>query len=263
MKIAVLFIFFLTNFAIADSSVLCDDQPNDLLNFSQDITARATDTLSVVTWNAHKYANSKYFSDLVEISADTDVIMIQEAMHSSQWQETFAKQIPFSFTFFESFCDSNNWATGVQTGARYKLEHEVNLVSPDREPITGTPKVTGISRFDVPGYGGVLIANIHGMNFNTGNKFERQIDQVVEYLAAAHERIIWAGDFNTWSASRRRYLDKKAKSIGLMQVIPVKDNRSQKLDHIYVRGFKIISGEILPNRTSDHQPIKAVLKFEN
>ncbi|OFZ31679.1 MAG: hypothetical protein A2622_03630 [Bdellovibrionales bacterium RIFCSPHIGHO2_01_FULL_40_29] len=264
MKISFIFslLIFSSQGQAADISELCLSEFENTLNFSHQITERPSRELTVISWNAHKYGDRNYFTDLKKLSADADVLMIQEAMHSTGWEKAFASHMPFSFTFFESFCDKDKQATGVQNGARYKLENNVNLVSPDTEPVSFTPKVSGVSRIDIPGEGSVLLINTHAMNFNTGKKFERQIDQVANYIASQNGRVIWAGDFNTWNASRKKYLDQKTQELGLIHVKPSDDDRSLILDHIYVRGFQVIRAEILDYKTSDHRPLRAMLKFQ-
>ena len=140
-----LFVFAIPGFA-ADVSELCFPNTENLISFDSQITPRpsASDEITLLSWNAHKYADSRYFPDLKKLSASVDLLMLQEVLHTSGWQDRFVESIPFAFTFFKSFCTNQNEATGVQTGARFNLQNNLNLVSPGREPITNTPKVSGI-----------------------------------------------------------------------------------------------------------------------
>ncbi len=249
----------------ADTSELCTDNKEIILQYEKQIKPLPNneDEFTLVTWNAHKFLDKNFFNDLKKLSQDADIILLQEAMHSSSWQSAFLKNFPFSFTFFKSFCTNNNQATGVQSAARFKLLNNINLVSPDKEPITNTPKVSGVSRVEIPGHGSVLIVNTHALNFNTGSSFEHHINQIAAYIETQPGPVIWAGDFNTWDSERQKYLDKKTKALALKNVIPVNDNRKEKLDHIFVRGFTVVIAEVLNQKSSDHRPLRTILKFEN
>ncbi len=252
----------------ADTSVLCQknsENSENIIHFDEQIVTRPNeaDEFTVLSWNAYKYSSKNYFPDLKKLAQISDVLMLQEVLHSTSWQSKFTQQLPFSFAFYKSFCTNDDQATGVQSGARFKLMNTINLVSPGREPITNTPKVSGISRIDIPGHGSVLMVNTHALNFNAGNSFEEHITQIANYIATQPGPVIWAGDFNTWNSSRQKFLDKKTKALGFINVNPINDDRRQILDHIYVRGFTVINAEVLKQTSSDHKPLIAVLKFKN
>ena len=247
----------------ANTSPLCQENAENVLNFDSQITMRPNESgeFTVLVWNVFKYKRENLFKDLKKLSETSDIMMIQEAMHTNEWQETFAQQMPFSFSFFKSFCTEKNQATGVKNAARFKLMNDVILVSPGREPILNSPKVSGVSRVDIPGHGSVLLVNIHAINFVSNSVFEDQITQVADYISTQPGPVIWAGDFNTWNPARQKFLDLKTKALQLVHVNPVNDNRKHTLDHIYVRGFDIVNAEVLRQTSSDHRPLMAVLKF--
>ncbi len=266
MKTFIMSLVFLVIAARADQSDLCGQTFNDSVQFANHVETRpASDpnTITLITWNAHKYADTKYFGDLNGLANSADILMVQEAMHSTDWQLAFASHFNFSFSFFKSFCTSSNFATGVQTAARFPLEDNRIIISTDTEPVSFTPKVTGLSRINVAGHGSVLLVNTHALNFNFGNLFEHQIDQIISYLATETGPVIWGGDFNTWSQGRKDYLQQKATSIGFSHVVIKNENRKLILDHIYVRGFTTVQAEVMPQASSDHQPLRAVLRFKN
>ena len=248
-----------------DTSELCTDNQENTLQYENQIKPRPNneDEFTVLSWNGHKFSDKNFFKDLKKLSEAADIMMLQEVMHSSDWQSAFSNNIPFSFTFFKSFCTNKDLATGVLSAARFKLLNNINLVSPDTEPITNTPKVSGVSRIEIPGHGSVLIVNTHALNFNSGNSFEHHINQIAAYIETQPGPVIWAGDFNTWNPKRQKYLIEKTKRLALKNVIPVNDDRKLKLDHIFVRGFTIINAEVLNQTSSDHRPLIAILKFEH
>lgn len=261
LTVKVLLVLFLSLPAAANESVLCGTGADNQISFSNQFQVRNSTEISLVTWNSHKLTHRKFMPDLFKLSQEVDVILIQEAMHNSDLQNTLSSEFDFSFSFSKSFCTSDKQATGVMSASRYPLQNNSTLVSPDREPITNTPKVSGYSTIDVPEIGIVHIINTHGLNFNTGSKFERQMNHLAEFISKLQGPVIWAGDFNTWSNVRQRHLDKRARELGLTQHIPETDNRNLKLDHVYTKGLELISIQILDNfKSSDHLPLKAIFK---
>ena len=245
----------------AAESSLCEKAAGNQISFSNLLQIRTTPEFSVITWNAHKLTDRNFMPDLIQLSHETDVILIQEAMHNSELQSILTTKFDFSFSFNKSFCTSDKQATGVMNASRYLLLNNSTLVSPDLEPVTNTPKVSGYSAVSVPEIGVVHIINTHGLNFDIGSKFDNQINKLAQFIQTLEGPVIWAGDFNTWSAGRLKHLDKKAKELGLSHLLPTTDNRSQKLDHVYIKGLEVIDVQILENiRSSDHLPMKAIFK---
>lgn len=130
---------------------------------------------------------------MVKLSQDADIFLIQESMHSSDWQKTFVTQFDFSFSFNKSFCTTEKQATGVMSASRYLLPNNLTLVSPDLEPVKNTPKVSAYSVIQVPEIGLIHIINTHGLNFNLGSKFDRQINKLAEFINQLKGPVIWAG----------------------------------------------------------------------
>lgn len=240
-----------------DVSYLCSSEKNQL-SFNTTILPLMKPTLTVLTWNAHKFADDQYFTDLQKLSQKSDLIFIQEAMHSSGWQKAFATNLPFDWSFYKSFC-LNDQATGVLTGSRYPLITPLTITSTGTEPILFTPKVSGLSFIQFQNKK-IMLINTHALNFNLGSDFEDQIDQIIEVISQTNLPIIWSGDFNTWSDSRRAYLFSQAMSQGLDPLIPKNDPRNLKLDHILVRGFLSLKTEVLNQfESSDHFPVMTEL----
>lgn len=256
-----LLIVSITQISSAQSSILCDRNSNqNFIRFSKGIAPLNHQTLQVLSWNVLKFERPNSFEDLVVLASTADITFIQESMHSSGLEKNFTEKISMDWTFFKSFC-KNNGASGVQTGTRFQQLDVEMRKSPAVEPIVKTPKVTGFSTVEIQGKK-VLLVNIHGLNANTGKDFEKHMDQAASVIAKFNGPVIWAGDFNTWSPTRTIYLINIAKKMGLQLLIPAVDNRKLKLDHILVRGFKMVSLEILDTyQSSDHFPVRAELEF--
>jgi endonuclease/exonuclease/phosphatase (EEP) superfamily protein YafD len=247
--------------AFANPSFLCEDNnDSDYARFSGDVVQRQSQIIEVLTWNVLKFKRENSFSDLIYLTAKSDIAFIQESVHSADLQTQFQSEISMDWTFFKSFCRDYG-SSGVQTGTRFPQIKVEAVKAPALEPVVNTPKVTGFSTIEIQGHK-VLLVNIHGLNANQGLDFERHIHQVYEIIKKFKGPVIWAGDFNTWNPIRTMYLKNKAKDLGMTLLKPEVDNRKMKLDHIIVRGFKVNSVFILETyESSDHWPVRAELEF--
>ncbi len=244
-----------------EASELCGQVFNDHISFSNQIQIRNVSEITLITWNAHKFEDKQFVTDLKKLSDTSDLMLIQEAMHSTNLQNSFANSFPFSFSFHKSFCTSDRKATGVMSAARFLLQNTLTLVSPGTEPFSFTPKVSAYSQMIVNNQI-VHVINTHALNFNTGSDFERQMDQVANFISQLSGPIIWAGDFNTWNPERKKYLEHLTQSLQLEHLNPEKDPRNLILDHIFVRGFTALKTEVLTQKSSDHLPLRTTLKFK-
>ncbi len=70
--------------------------------------------------------------------------------------------------------------------------------------------------------------------------------------------MIWAGDFNTWSRSRKKFLEDIAYELWLTWLQPNNDTRFLKLDHVLYRGIEPTYAEVITSIwSSDHYPVIA------
>jgi endonuclease/exonuclease/phosphatase (EEP) superfamily protein YafD len=83
-----------------------------------------------------------------------------------------------------------------------------------------------------------------------------------------NDSYIFAGDFNTWSKRRTRYLNWKLKErkftrVKFKNARYIKKFICHKLDHAYVRDVKVISAEVFNmKKASDHNPLSLKLVVE-
>lgn len=261
MKFTIFSLLLLTQISWANPSTLCEaDTTEKLVRFSKSVIPRQEKSIEVLTWNVLKFKRENSFSDLVSLTAKSDIAFVQEAIHSQDLQTQAAQSVSMDWTFFKSFCRDYG-ATGVQTGSRFPQLQAEAVLAPGLEPVVNTPKVTGFSTVEIEGVK-VLLINVHGMNANKGLDFEKHMDQIYEVAKQFTGPIIWAGDFNTWNPIRTSYLNAKAKALNMTMLKPEVDNRKLKLDHIIVRGFRAKSVTILENFiSSDHFPVRAELEL--
>ncbi len=258
---AAFFVLLMPITSFAAESVLCTQNSNlNQRSFSEVVQTRSDAEFILVDWNAHKLADSKFISDLALLGQSADLITLQEAMHSSEYEQLFIKNFSFDMSFFKSFCsEKKHEATGVMTLCRLPLENNLTLVSPGREPITNTPKVSGYSLIRIDGIGPVHVINTHALNFNFGGDFKRHIDSIAQLVEQLEGPVIWVGDFNTWNILRTNHLLKVTEKLGLKHLELAHDERTLKLDHVFVRGLTVKSAEVLKDfNSSDHKPIRVI-----
>jgi endonuclease/exonuclease/phosphatase (EEP) superfamily protein YafD len=74
---------------------------------------------------------------------------------------------------------------------------------------------------------------------------------------------VLAGDFNTWSEERHNVLNEIARRLGMTSVDLVPDGRrrtfGRHLDHLFVRGLRVLNAHAPEVKSSDHNPIFATL----
>lgn len=247
-----------------DISSLCYGPDRNQLSFAGASYPQPRDhgELSVITWNAHKFSDRQFLPDLRRLSETTDVILIQEAMHSSGWQKELISLTAFDFSFHKSFCMLSKRATGVINSSRFQLFNNLTLPSPGVEPLALTHKVSAYSQILVDGQV-IHIINTHALNFNIGGPFERQVYQIAKFISKLSGPVIWAGDFNTWNSIRYEYLMRITTALKLKHLLPEHDTRRLKLDHIFIRGLTPVATEVLKEDSSDHFPLKTVLKTDH
>jgi len=218
-------------------------------------------TLRVLSWNIHKSSHADLPADLARHAAENDVLLLQEAVHSAPVLEVLEHEGHFwqmvgAFAF-----------RGLQRGV---------LVATRTVPVTGRalrtyeplfplPKSAIVTRYPLAGRREQLaVANLHGINFSLGmGRFREQLADIAAELADHDGPVIFGGDFNTWSQRRHEALGRVTDQLGLKTVKPDPDDRllafGRHLDHLFVRGFSVVSARCCKVESSDHSPIQVSL----
>ena len=107
---------------------------------------------------------------------------------------------------------------------------------------------------------------MHAVNFAMGLQgFQQQIHALEELLVEHQGPVIIAGDLNTWSAGRQQLVDTFMQRFALTAVDFAPDLRTtafgRALDHIYIRGMKPHTAEVIPVSSSDHNPLRVSLQI--
>lgn len=225
------------------------------------------ESLRVLIWNIWKGRLFKDWQrDFAALSADRDLILLQEAVTAPEMVEIFhgskgRHEWHMAASFLWNRVGSHN--TGVVTGAVAKPRERKFLRGSERELFWWTPKVSLGTLFGIQDReDSILVINTHVVNFTTTGSFVRFIEELVSLIEHHQGPLILAGDFNTWNFKRWHSL---LKILARLDVLPIDfhaDPRVLRLDHVFVRGFEVQEATVLSNiRSSDHFPLQVRLKY--
>lgn len=218
-------------------------------------------------WNILKAKRMSWYTDFVELSADRDLVILQEAVLKAPSDPLFANSSRFEWVMARSF---RNARTGVENGVKTgSVAHSTErhfYLSPHAEPVIQTQKLILTTMYelaDCPEK--LLVLNMHAINFVSVTKYIQQLNQLSLALEGHTGPIILGGDFNTWTPTRLQHFQKITNKARLVEA-PMQRQRklsqmNQHLDHLFYRGLKLRSVASLSHyQSSDHAPITATFE---
>lgn len=240
-------------------------EPLILEEISQTAPGPLPTRLSVMTWNIQKASGEdRWQRDLQKLSTGKQIIVLQEGTEAPRVLNTLHALKTFGWWMARSFfLETDRNATGVQSGATQMSLSQDFLRSRDREPFVNTPKMSLLTTFQMQDGGQLLVVNVHAINFTTVGPFQRQMEDIAHVLQSWQGRILWAGDFNTWSPARQDQLQLTTQKAGLKEVAFRKDPRHLVLDHIFLKGCSAVSSQVHADiDSSDHYPLSAEIQCD-
>lgn len=202
----------------------------------------------LLVWNIYKGDLFKK-SPLPINYKNFDLIFFQE--YSEQIAPNFLPRK--NFYFLPTF----KWEQAL-TGVAIYSNDPLKIVTPFqtkyREPFILTPKASIISQSK-----GMTLINTHALNFVSKEEWIFELNEIAKHLEKK-SKVIWAGDFNTWSIDRTQFLlDFMAKQ-GLEEVKFSNDNRTLHLGHpvdfIFIKGLAYKNAKaVKASDYSDHNPL--------
>lgn len=227
-----------------------------------DVVADALDgdNIRLVNWNIKKKSIPNWRRDYERLTADKDLILIQEA---SLREDTVndLPAVPY-WTFAPGYWRAQE-VTGVLTLSSVQPVSRCYFVA--MEPLLRTPKATSITQFRLEDTDEtLLVVNVHAVNFSFGlGTYREQFERIASILALHDGPIILSGDLNTWREGRMQTVVAMAESLSLTPLEFEEDLRKTvmgyPLDHIYVRGLSAKSSHTFRVDTSDHNPMFVTL----
>lgn len=219
-------------------------------------------SIKLLNWNAQKHMHSAMHEDLVQLSADTDLILLQET--APDYDHLATIEPPLHWVYAPGY----NWAgrtTGVITASRVKPLSYCRIMT--REPWLRSPKAVNVTRYGLQDTSEtLLVINVHLVNFSIGvSTLQRQLDAIDHLLSEHTGPVIVTGDFNTWSKKRARLVNETMAASDLRSVEYHTDKRTlffgRPVDHLYIRGVNSASATTIEVESSDHNPITVRLSL--
>ncbi|AWY01841.1 hypothetical protein A8139_19150 [Marinomonas primoryensis] len=223
--------------------------------------------IEILVWNVFKCKKKGWQKDFTTLIHDKDLILLQEAILNSSFDNLFNASSEHQWIMASSFMSvKTSIETGVKTGSTVTAEKHYFSASAHGEPITKTKKMllATVYPLDHPKQS-LLVINVHAINFVSFEKFKAHMDQISQTLEHHDGPILLAGDFNTWNGKRLNYFNELATSFLLEEVEVIRKPRInhlfQHLDHIYCRGLEAVDVQVHTHiHSSDHYPISLSLR---
>ncbi len=227
------------------------------------------DVIKLLIWNVYKGRHrEKWRKDFLTLSADMDLILLQEAMDDGWMPNIWLNDCPdHHWKMATSFSYRKN-STGVATGSRFQASFIDFIRGKEREMFFLTPKVTLASKYKFTDSKlkqkehELLVINTHVVNFTTTSAFVRFVEELLEMVQNHTGPLIIAGDFNTWNFKRWFHLLRILAQLEIKPVEIDEDPRVLKLDHVFTRGFRVshtvVHDQVL---SSDHYPLEVWLEL--
>ena len=220
--------------------------------------------IRLLNWNIQKSSQPGWRMDLRKFAGDSDLLLLQEAILEVNLHE--ALETAYHAVFAPGYRTTDS-QSGVMTLSRVPALSHCFLSH--QEPWLGTPKATSISRFSLDGLEQtLLVVNLHAVNFALGSEdLERQMRDASALIEQHRGPVIFSGDFNTWSDKRMQIVSTIMNELQLQPLSFPQDHRIQvfglHLDHIFVRGLRVVESGSGSVESSDHNPIFATLALES
>jgi endonuclease/exonuclease/phosphatase (EEP) superfamily protein YafD len=220
------------------------------------------DGFSIVNWNIRKGKHENWASDLQQLHAGPDLLILQEApQESDAWEDL----LPAHYRSFAEGFGFVPSVTGVLTMSSVAPLTECKFVA--LEPWLGTRKATLVTEYALTEtVETLLVVNIHIINFSFGVKhMQRQLHQAAAVIEHHDGPVLLSGDFNTWGRRRAKVVETIVAGLGLVPLEYEVDYRKRwfgrALDHIYVRGLRTLHSTSMELASSDHNPMAVQLSY--
>jgi len=218
--------------------------------------------IRVMTWNIHKEGDVGWQEDLVALSRANDIVLLQETTLNPILRNIL-QDAELRWVMASSFAYREE-DIGVLTAAR--VAPVASCTQRVVEPLLRLPKSAVVSWFALAGSSNTLaVANVHAINFSLSiDVYRAQFAALGDALARHDGPIVLAGDLNTWSTARKDAVGDVARRLRLTEVTFDDDQRSlffgNQLDHIFVRGLRVLASSTVAVASSDHNPVTATLR---
>ncbi len=221
--------------------------------------------LNVLVWNIYKQGRENWQSELNRLSADKQLLLLQEASMTGSLKQWLAdgRWISNQVSAFKALGSG----AGVINIAQKLPEKACAYTS--TEPWLRLPKSALYSQYRLSNGDTLAVINIHAINFTVGTEEYRAQISALEALLTQHTGpIVFAGDFNSWNEYRLDAMKQALQKAKLQEVMFTPDHRTtfltgQRLDHVFYRGLILKNAKAPQSDASDHNPLLVSFMLEN
>jgi endonuclease/exonuclease/phosphatase (EEP) superfamily protein YafD len=221
-------------------------------------------SIKVFVWNIKKSELSPWRSEFLSLGHEKDLILVQEAYSDDLMTNTISEFFGHRWDMGISFIyKKGNIPTGTMIGSTVSPTEFLVKHSSDLEPVALTPKSISFGKYPLANGETLLVINIHGINLTEFETFQRHMDQAEREIEKHDGPVLFAGDFNTRTQMRTKYMLNVMKKHGLKNVIFKNGDQRTRwkltknyLDHSFVRGLTVTNAEVIgTTQGSDHKPM--------
>ena len=236
----------------------CQDRISSSLSQVYDDSYRLPEEISVLSWNIYKGQREALLDDLTLLSHEADMVLLQEAMLDKRYLGLKP------FWRFAPGYKVRDLDSGVLTLSQWPAAVHCHFTHV--EPWLRTPKATNLVTYLLADGQQLLAVNMHAINFALGLRdYRAQLADAVEIMTNHEGPIIFAGDLNSWSESRRDLVRSLLQPLGLHEASFATDNRTRTfglaLDQLWLRGVGVNDARVPLYTSSDHNPLFVDLTF--
>jgi endonuclease/exonuclease/phosphatase family metal-dependent hydrolase len=263
------FLFAVILHCYSTKNYLDPEGPRFTGNYSE-TTAPAGDTIKVVSFNI-KYALEieqaiRELGSIPQIK-DADILLLQEMNEDAT--DFIARHLNYNFVYYPATVHPQikyNFGNAVLSKWPIKADRKVIL---PYEPVIGKTKRIAVCAQVTIGTTQIITYSVHTatMTLSTDKRLS-QADSLIKSIALENKHVVVGGDFNTVFTETIRNLDELFEKNSFVRATIDVGPTLEKgpfdftMDHIYVKGFKVIDYGSVPTEASDHKPIWTLLTLE-
>ena len=221
--------------------------------------------IAFLDWNIYKERRVGWERDLLRLTEEKDIIVLQEASFTEQLLQLL--KVKQFFWNFNSAFRYKGVETGVLTASRLKPHGSCGMRY--NEPVIIFPKTIIVSRYPISGsLEQLLVANIHGINITLGiEAYQKQFDALQVVLEKHKGPLVLVGDFNNWNDRRTGVVDLLAEKLSLRVLAFDGGGRTRffdkPVDQVLFRGLEPVAHTVHVVISSDHNPISVTFRLES
>lgn len=223
-------------------------------------------SIKVFVWNIKKTEMPNWKDEFNKFGRNQDLVLIQEAYKNELFNSTLNSFQDMRWDMAISFLyrRDNNTASGTMIGSKVEPSQIIVKQTVDFEPVVDTPKTMTIGKYPIEGLKDeLMVISIHGINITSLATFKRHMLQAKEEILKHNGPVLFAGDFNSRTNARIRYM---LKIINELKFTPIEFKNGHRrmawkftnnyLDWGFVRGLTVKNAEVIvDSRGSDHKPM--------